>query len=321
MSTRKGRLIGAVLIALTLAVGGGYTTWQITAARSEGGPRLDLADSGTLLYVDDSTDRVRQVSTGSPGKVTGTGPKCLRAYAASGTLACLRPSDLPDGFEVAVFDRGLGERKVLSVWGKPSRTRVSPSGRIVAWTVFRTGDSYLGHGDYSTTAGAYDLKTGAHYGSLEDFTSYVDGRAYTAADRNFWGITIASDDRTFYATMSSGKRTWLMRGDLRTRTLKAVRENAECPSLSPDGRRIAYKKRTGKHWRLHVLHLSTGKDVPLAEPAHVDDQPAWLDSRTIGYARTVDRHPVLFSVPADGTGSPDRIRRGSSPAAVGGQGR
>ncbi|MFE0137988.1 TolB family protein [Streptomyces sp. NPDC059037] len=317
MTVRKQRLTAALLIATTLIAGCAYTGWKIASARSaEGAHQLDLQRPGTLLYVDRSTSRVRQVRAEKPAKVLGTGPKCLRAYAAAGTLACLRPASLPGGFEVGVYDEALKEQKVIPVWGKPSRVRVSPSGRMVAWTVFRAGDSYLSPGGYSTTAGAYDLKTGAHYGSLEDFTAYVDGRRFHASDRNFWGITFASDDRTFYATMSSGKRTWLMRGNLGARSLKSIRTNVECPSLSPDGRRIAYKKRVGSHWRLHVLDLSTGKDVPLAEPAHVDDQPAWLDARTVGYARSVDGQPVLFGVPANGTGSPTRIRGGSSPAAL-----
>ncbi|MEV0319917.1 hypothetical protein ACIBKX_17465 [Streptomyces sp. NPDC050658] len=318
MTVQRQRLTAALLIATTLIAGCAYTGWKIAATRSaaKSAQQLDVLRAGTLLYVDHSTSRVRQVRTERPGKVLGTGPKCLRVYAAAGTLACLRSATLPGGFEVGVFDEELNERKVIPVWGKPSRVRVSPSGRMVAWTVFRAGDSYLSPGGYSTTAGAYDLETDDHYGSLEDFEAYVDGRRFTAADRNFWGITFASDDRTFYATMSSGKRTWLMRGDLRDRRLEAIRPNVECPSLSPDGRRIAYKKRVGNHWRLHVLRLSTGKDIPLAEPAHVDDQPAWLDARTVGYARSIDGHPVLFGVPADGTGSPVRIRGGSSPAAL-----
>lgn len=34
-----------------------------------------------------------------------------------------------------------------------------------------------------------------------------------------------------------------MRGDVTARTLTTVHRNVECPSLSPDGTRVAYKKR------------------------------------------------------------------------------
>ncbi|MBC6445751.1 PD40 domain-containing protein [Actinokineospora xionganensis] len=307
----RPKLIGAALIVTTLLAGAAYLGWRASTAHTADGDRLDLGRAGSLVYIEDGT--VRQAVGERP---LGVGPSCQRAHTAGGVLACLRPAAIPGGFEVAVFDTGLTERKVIPVWGTPSRTRVSASGRWVAWTVFRSGDSYLADGGFSTTAGAYDLRTGEHHGSLEDYTSIVDGKVYEAADRNFWGITFAADDRTFYATMSSGGTTRLMRGDLRTRRMEALRENVECPSLSADGRRIAYKFRTGQTWRLHVLDLATGADVALAEPDHVDDQPAWLDDTTIAYVRPADGRPTLFAVPADGTGGPRLLRPGSSPATI-----
>lgn len=302
------RAVGAVLIVLTVFAGGGYAGWRITSAQPAGAGTLDLTRAGTVIYVGQD-GRVHQLAGGADA---GSGPACLRAYAAAGTLVCLRATGLPDGYEVVAYDRSLRERVSLPVWGTPSRARVSPSGRLIAWTVFRSGDSYLAPGGFSTTAGIYDLTTGAHYGSLEDFTSFVDGRELTAGDRNFWGVTFAGDDRTFYATLSSGGRIWLMRGDLTTRRLEAITENVECPSLSPDGTRIAYKLRSGPAWRLHVLDLGTGAHHPLAETSDVDDQPAWLDNDTVGYSRGV----TLYSVPADGTGEPRALHPGTSPAAL-----
>ena len=65
-----------------------------------------------------------------------------------------------------------------------------------------------------------------------------------------------------------------------------MRTDAECPSLSPDGTRVAYKKRgdraTGE-WRLAVLDLATGKETLLAERRSVDDQVEWLDDDRILY--------------------------------------
>ncbi|MEU3645628.1 hypothetical protein AB0E59_19760 [Lentzea sp. NPDC034063] len=307
--TARSKLVGAALIVVTVATGGGYLGWQ--AAHPEAGASLDLARAGSLVYVEN--DVVRQAEG---EREVGVGPSCQRAHAAGGKLSCLRPAAIPGGFEVAVFDAELREQQVIQVWGTPSRTRVSASGRWVAWTVFRSGDSYLADGGFSTTAGAYDLQTGAHHGSLEDFTSIVDGKRFELEDRNFWGITIAADDRTFYATMASGGKTWLMRGDFEAQRMESIRENVECPSLSSDGRRIAYKFRTGDRWRLHVLDLDAGTDIALAETEHVDDQPAWLDDTTIGYARPVDGRPVLFAVPADGSGSPRELRPGTSPSII-----
>ncbi|MYT20410.1 hypothetical protein GTW69_08920, partial [Streptomyces sp. SID7760] len=184
-------------------------------------------------------------------------------------------------------------------------------GHLVAWTVFRSGDSYAASGRFSTTAGIYDLRNGAHYGSLEDFTVHADGLPAQSDDRNFWGITFAADDRTFYATLSVGGSTHLMRGDLSTRGLTALRTNVECPSMSPDETRIAYKKRVGADRQLHVLHLQTGQDTALAAPAGIDDQAAWLDDTAVAYGRTEQGTSFVYAVPADGSGRPVKIAEGS----------
>ncbi|MFI9818707.1 TolB-like translocation protein [Saccharothrix variisporea] len=290
--------VGVGLVAATLA--GGVV---FVGMRSGGAPSTALDLRGGLLYVDGS-GRVRQGDR--------VGPACHRVDVAAGTLVCLRATALPDQAEVVVSD-GSGERLRVTEWGLPSRARVSPTGRLVAWTVFRAGDSYLGGvGTFSTTAGIYDLASGDHYGSLEDFSLVLEGQPHTADDVNYWGVTFARDDVTFYATVRTGESTWLVRGDLRTRTLESVRRNVECPSLSPDGTRIAYKFRTGDTWRLHVLDLASGADVPLADPAHLDDQPQWLDDRTVAYGRD----KAVWSVPADGTGSPILVQPDASSPAV-----
>ncbi|MFJ9808975.1 TolB family protein [Streptomyces sp. NPDC101158] len=294
-------LLGSAAATITLKAG---------AAPPDARP-LRLARPGTLVVVDAQNTRVHQRTR--QGEDLGTGPECRRAAVAAGTLVCLHGLPGPFSSEVRVYRRDATEPEVtLPVWGKPSRARVSPSGRLVAWTVFRSGDSYAASGQFSTTAGIYDLRDGHHYGSLEDFTVTADEPVPTEG-RNFWGITFAADDRTFYATMSVNGRTHLMRGDLSRRSLTALRANVECPSLSPDETRIAYKKKVGADWRLHVLDLRTGRDTPLVAPAGIDDQAAWLDDTTVAYARAEHGKPFVYAVPADGTGKPVRLAEGSSP--------
>ncbi|QKW06329.1 PD40 domain-containing protein [Streptomyces sp. NA04227] len=308
-------LTGAVLVGALVLTAGGMVAWQ-SAGTERGSGTLDLARTGTVVTVTNGTQRVEQSTR--DGKHLADGPACTRAAAAAGTLACLYGLPGPFSSEVRVYRTGRAKPTLtLPVWGEPSRTRVSPSGNLVAWTVFRSGDSYLQQGRFSTTAGFYDLRDGTHVGSLEDFAVTVEGHRYRAEDRNFWGITFAADDRTFYVTMASKGSTRLMRGDLRKRSLVSVREKVECPSLSPDGTRIAYKKRVhGDRWRLHVLDLRTHHDTPLAERAHLDDQPAWLDNATIAYARRDGDGSTVFTVPADGSGAPGRLVRGSSPSVT-----
>ncbi|AGM06142.1 hypothetical protein AB0E55_27070 [Amycolatopsis keratiniphila] len=292
---------GVAALVVTVVAGAVFVGSRTGDAVAE--QPLDLAQGG-LLYVDEA-GRVRQDDR--------VGPSCQRVDVAAGTLACLHATAVPDQAELIVTKPGAEPRRI-SEWGMPSRVRMSPSGRLVGWTVFRAGDSYLGGvGTFSTTAGIYDLATGNHYGSLEDFALTVDGKPYSAQDLNYWGVTFARDDLTFYATARSTGGTWLVRGDLRGRTLTALRRNVECPSLSPDGTRVAYKFRDGDRWRLHVLSLADGRDVPLADPAHLDDQAQWLDDRTVAYGRD----KAIYSVPADGTGAPALLRaNASSPAVV-----
>ena len=77
-------------------------------------------------------------------------------------------------------------------------------------------------------------------------------------------MTFAADGDTFYATLATAGKTHLIKGSLRNRRARTLRSNVECPSLSPDGTRVAYKKRVGtgdNPWRLHVLDLATMRDT------------------------------------------------------------
>jgi Tol biopolymer transport system component len=144
-------------------------------------------------------------------------------------------------------------------------------------------------------------------------------------DRNFWGVTFADDDDTFYATAPSGSTTWLMRGSLKGKSMISLRTNAECPSLSPDQTKIAYKKRVESKargdWRLAVLDLRTGQESLLAETRSVNDQVEWVDNKQLLYGLSRSGSEATTSdvwvVPADGTGTPAVfIPEASSPAVV-----
>ncbi|MYS33320.1 WD40 repeat protein [Streptomyces sp. KhCrAH-43] len=250
--------------------------------------------------------------------------KCLRFYAASGTGVCLQAKRgaVQDIYQAVILDAGLRERARYDVPGIPSRARVSPSGRYAAWTAFVGGDSYAGT-NFSTRAAIVDTRTGRLTQSLEAYRVLKDGRTYHAADVNFWGVTFASDDRTFYATMATHGATYLVRGDLRARTVTTVHTNVECPSLSPDGTRVAYKKRVkglpaDAPWRLYVLDLRTGDETALSEPRSVDDQAVWHDDHNLTYALPGDYGADLYTIPSDGTGTPRRISTAAvSPAYIG----
>lgn len=299
-----------------------------------GGPRVAsgpvaLRGAGRLVFRNMAwgphRDELTAVPAGDPdGPRTAAGLKCLRFHAASGTGVCLQAVHGPvsDTYRALILDARLRTVHRYDVPGIPSRARVSPTGHFAAWTAFVGGDSYAGT-DFSTRAAIVDTRSGELIPSLEAFRIVRDGRTYRSADVNFWGVTFAADDRTFYATLATGGRTYLVRGDLRRRTVTTLHANVECPSLSPDGTRVAYKKRVAglpkdAPWRLYVLDLRTLRETPLAEPRSVDDQAVWKDSRTLVYALPGDYGADLYQVPADGSGRPRRISRAAvSPAYLG----
>ncbi|MFC4588910.1 TolB family protein [Sphaerisporangium corydalis] len=266
-------------------------------------------ESGTVLALPERGD----------GPARSTGLRCKRFYAAAGTGLCLRvTTGLTTRSEAIVVDGHLREVRRVALSGIPSRARVSASGRMAAWTFFVAGDSYLSVG-FSTRAGILDIRTGKLVKSLEDFTLEKDGRVYSAPDLNYWGVTFAADDNRFYATVSTEGRTYLVQGDFAGRRMRVLGENAECPSLSPDGTRVVYKKRSGSAtdpWRLYMLDLRTDHETELAEPANVDDQAAWLDDGTVMYSRLRADSSDVWAVPADGSGRPRLLARDAySPAA------
>ncbi|MFF3286920.1 hypothetical protein [Streptomyces sp. NPDC003023] len=324
LPSRRGVIAALVTIAVLIGAGTAYVAWAALARHSttpRGDERFDASHPGTLLFVDERKEprRAAQVPTDHPDAEPLFGPAaCVRQYAAGGTSVCMRRFAGPAGYEIILDANGRRIDRKISVWGVPSRARVSPSGRLVAWTVFRDGDSYLAHG-FSTTTGIYDLKTKTLYGSLEDFTLLVDNRPFSDPSLNFWGVTFHADDQTFYATAAAKGRTWLVRGDLRKRSMTALRTNAECPSLSPDGRHLIYKKKTATGaWRLHHLDLTDGRETPLAEAANIDDQVAWLDNHTVAYAKKAPGgRSDLYAVDTSDGGTPRLLRRfASSPAFI-----
>ena len=185
-------------------------------------------------------------------------------------------------------------------------------------------DSYLQTG-FSTRTRLLEIASGRTLGDLEDFETTRDGSPFRAVDFNFWGVTFAADPDRFYATLGTGGHTYLVVGSIRRRQLKVVRDGIECPSLSPDGTRIAFKKNmtgvTPAVWRPAILNLQTGAETILAETRSIDDQIEWLDADTIRYGM---RYPIptgrlanIWKLPADGSGDPVIfIKNAESPAVV-----
>lgn len=237
---------------------------------------------------------------------------CDRVDATGALLSCLRTvRGITPTYTATLYD---GAGAPLTTWplpGIPSRTRISPAGDLVATTAFVTGHSYATIG-FSTETTIHTTG-GEGLGNLEDWTLVVDGQQSAPVDRNYWGITFV-DDSTFYATagMTTEGITYLVRGEIATRTLTTLAENVECPSLSPDGTRIAFKRVTGgsgatAHWTPAIYDITTGEVSLLPETRSIDDQLEWLDDDMILYGMPRDDvagDTDVWALPADGSGEP-----------------
>jgi len=324
------------VVCLCLGVAGGYFVIQRQAVT---GPVATAAvqppaDAGRLLSAPrivfrDTTPGASYSTVAVVALADPSGPRadlplrCERVYATAGSGVCLRARrSLAPSYELEALDDRLEPRSVTPLSGPPSRARISADGTLVATTVFLTGHSYA-----QTTFSTETVirREGRSLGNLESWTTWLpDGSTLDRSDRNYWGVTFGTDDDTFFATAASGAHTWLVRGSLGERTMTALQTDAECPSLSPDGRRVAYKKRLGGQpgvWRLAVLDLASRQETLLAETRSVDDQVEWLDDARLLYAlpRTGGETGTsdVWVQPADGSGSPAvLIASAASPAVI-----
>jgi hypothetical protein len=274
-----------------------YVAFQNAAG---GGPHLELAALA---------DRTQPV--------TVTPLRCQRLDIAGGHGLCLmaEAATLRTAFKVQIFDPDFKVQHTLSLGGLLSRARVSPNGRYGSVTAFLSGHSYATNGQFSTSTTLLDLTTGRKLYDLEKLSITKNGKPFRAVDFNYWGVTFANDGKRFYVTLASGHKTYLIEADLQTRRGRVLRENVECPALSPDNTRIAFKKRvdSGGPWRFTVLDLATMRETPLAETRSVDDQAAWLDDDHVlyGYKNAV------WSIRADGSDHPRMYLAGAlSPTVV-----
>lgn len=227
--------------------------------------------------------------------------------------------------QALIVDVDFNVLATLPLAGTPIRTRLSPDEQVAAATVFVTGERY--DADFTTRTTLIDLRTLTATADLEQFQAQRDGRPFSRIDFNYWGVTFQANSQRFFATLGYTGTRFLVEGNAEARQLRVIRDNVECPALSPDERLIAFKSRVSgsREWRLHVLTPSTGTEWPVGgETRNIDDQMEWLDSGHVLYqvleerglpedALNVWRSPVAEGV----VEAPVRfIRAASSPAVV-----
>jgi dipeptidyl aminopeptidase/acylaminoacyl peptidase len=284
-------LLGTLVVVAAVA---GYAVTRAgdptgSSASAEGRAPTARVENATLFY--------RSTADATYGEVLSVAPGGSQSGATSTERRCDRIDVLPDDTMVCMKAEPAEtlrtrltvvreDGRVVDSWvvpGTPSRVRFSPDGRLVASTTFVDGHSYT---QAALSTWTVVRRVGGSSVNLERYRLTLEGEPRSSEDRNYWGVTFV-DDRRFYATLRTGDATWLVRGDVATGSLVTVRTDAECPSLSPDGRHLVYKKRTGDPeapWRLAVLDLRSREERDLGETRSVDDQVEWLDDDTVLYA-------------------------------------
>lgn len=312
--TPRARIGWFVAVVVTLVVAAGvYAVREGREVRAERAaepeaPRTPVAavtDGPRIVFrhtgLDNAYGVVAIVPLDDPrGARAFTGVSCDRVAAHAGGASCLvTDPGLATTYEVQELDPAWRQVASSELPGIPSRTRLSPDGSLVATTVFVAGHSYMSTG-FSTATEVHEFGGGTRWGDLEDFDLRLGGRSVNPVDRNVWGVTFV-DDTLFYATVATGGTTYLVEGDLAERTLTAVSEDAECPSVSPDGSRVAFKVDVdpGRRiaWQIAVRDLATGERTLLEKgPRGLDDQVAWLDDDTLLYGLPRTDEPGVTDV-------------------------
>lgn len=257
---------------------------------------------------------------------TATALQCDGVHFRAGRGVCLEVErGAVTTYSAVLFDSAFHVSARIPLAGPPSRTHVSPDGHLGATTVFLFGHSYADT-SFSTETRIFDAVTGAPVvDNLERMEIWLDGSRIQPADANFWGVTFAPDSNEFYATLGTGGHTYLVKGDIRANRVDVLRDGVECPSLSPDNTRIAFKKREAgpglAHWRLYVLDLATLTDSPVAESRFIDEQVEWLDAAHILYTQpdSTGRSAAVsdvWMVGADGSGEPTLLLREAATPTV-----
>lgn len=255
-------------------------------------------EPGEIMFV----NRAPGDTYGQIGTLTDTGRTihdlaCNRVHAAADTLTCHRPATgLPaiagrGQAEVATY-RITGDQPDLLTttdFGLASRARVSPDGTLAASTVFVRGHSYTDPGEFSTATTITEIAADGTTTSanLEDsYGNNPNGPGTIAAlGGNYWGVTFAADNDTFYATLGIDNHIQLVQGQVSDRSIVTFAEGYGCPSLSPDGATIVAKVPDGDHLNLVAIDTATRQARPLTgETRSVDDHVEWLDNDTILYA-------------------------------------
>ena len=189
----------------------------------------------------------------------------------------------PLGTQVQFIDKQLDVTRTFTLAGTPSRARMSPDGNYAAVTNFLSGHSYS-DASFSTATTVIDTATGKS-SNLEEWSVFNESTRIVDQARNFWGVTFLSDN-SFYVAMGVRGDRFLLKGELKERTLRVLGPRMECPSVAPDGRHLTFRRGVveadgATSMPLFLLDLETMTERRLTFDETVDGQPEWIDNRRL----------------------------------------
>lgn len=263
---------------------------------------IALGPGQRMLYVLD--EHVTALPLTPAGQATAGAPVvsdliCARVYAARSTGLCLRRTNAVS-WSATLLDRNLQPTTSWTLPGAPAQARVSPSGRMVAWTALESGTALSG--SFSAITSIVDTVSGSQVDNLETFAVTTGRDRKKITGHQVWGVTFRDDNR-FYATIGVGGKRYLAVGDVDKRTLRTIQADGSNPAVSPDGRKLAFiRPGSGErgHGRLAVLDLATKAVTDLGDQRAVSEQPVWFTNEVVGYViRSADGTPSIWTTSLD----------------------
>ncbi len=268
----------------------------------------------TVVALLDTTDvksagmgKVKFVQTSNNTVIKSLPVLCSRMYYADKIGICLKPKNATMT-QIVIFREDGKTIFSLETAGIPSRTRISNDGLYGAVTTFIGGGSYS-DASFATNTIIIDMVNQKIVSDLSDFIISKNNLQITQPNFNFWGITfVPGNSDFFYASLDYGGVDYLIKGQISTKRAEIVIDGVECPSISPDGTKIVFKKYIAPaSWKLAVLDLKTLRQIPLTSESSIDDQAEWLDDKHVLYGLSDKKTGVrnIMITTSDGKGVPE----------------